>query len=819
MKKIMKQVEKDIRRTTVNAFVNDDAKLESLRRILLAYSRRNVSVGYCQSMNSIAAALLMHMEEELAFWGLVTVVEELSPGYYTEHLVGYQVDERVLGDLLREKLPELGAIMTKWEFKLSWVTTQWFLGTFMNAVKLDPALRVLDCYFAEGVAALLRLGLAIFKICAPAMVSQDTAEEAMMQIRLFTQRMNEDDMNRAILIAYNDIGHLPEDHIHELQLQHTQDVLNEVKRRQKERESEVVKTERKLASLLRASLRLEMLHKDIFYTEPLTPLLAVYPLFGRVIAERKRSSSLPGVDSSLADVRREIEAAAMAAAPPLHPHSKTPLPTSNMNSRGNGSARRGSGSDGNGSTGSGGSGHEGGGGGAGGGDMGGSGGHGSVTVPSSPHTKKQGRGHRKNRTITEGAAPKQGGNTFSLSHISEARADEDSLHAVWQEVHNTMETIRKLYDSQIMVEHQRSSFKDRDLILRPFTAPTSQLDVFDMGRLKARKEEIEKELSERKEKEKEREGREEGGSSSVRNTDAMDSNQEGSTKMRENGEKQPVRKSTKELELEVNRINLIFDILPMVEPGPFIFCFSFRKRIMNTLDEVAREMNELLPSAPLLDECLATIRDCINKLAERNVLLGKLSHKEAARIAGEKAALAASLGAQGILFATEGGFGLIGRSMAKLSLDDDYVQLRKKKFATIQDFRGGIKGGAEAFGRGIWGGVSGIFLQPIRGARARGVEGFFRGVGLGLAGIITKPIGGVVDLAAFTTEGLRSGAIYNGNDIRTLHARGKSHTFVREQIGQMLGKRGNSEIDVVNDEKGAVFDVENTFKPPRRLSV
>jgi hypothetical protein len=52
-------------------------------------------VGYCQGMNLLAAALLLVMEEDDAFWCLVTIVERLLPAnYYTSNLLVSQADQR-----------------------------------------------------------------------------------------------------------------------------------------------------------------------------------------------------------------------------------------------------------------------------------------------------------------------------------------------------------------------------------------------------------------------------------------------------------------------------------------------------------------------------------------------------------------------------------------------------------------------------------------------------------------------------------------------------------------------------------------------------
>ena len=50
---------------------------EALRRVLLAYSVHNPTVGYCQSMNYVAAVLLLvlEMSEEDTFWLMVVLLD------------------------------------------------------------------------------------------------------------------------------------------------------------------------------------------------------------------------------------------------------------------------------------------------------------------------------------------------------------------------------------------------------------------------------------------------------------------------------------------------------------------------------------------------------------------------------------------------------------------------------------------------------------------------------------------------------------------------------------------------------------------------
>lgn len=61
-----------------NAWVALGDGQAALRRVLLAFSAQNPRIGYCQSMNFLAAALLLALDrsEEKAFWVLVCLIDD-----------------------------------------------------------------------------------------------------------------------------------------------------------------------------------------------------------------------------------------------------------------------------------------------------------------------------------------------------------------------------------------------------------------------------------------------------------------------------------------------------------------------------------------------------------------------------------------------------------------------------------------------------------------------------------------------------------------------------------------------------------------------
>lgn len=60
------QIEQDLERTFPNdPFFQDKENIEKLKNILVAYSRRNISIGYCQGFNFIVGKFLKRFQNEV----------------------------------------------------------------------------------------------------------------------------------------------------------------------------------------------------------------------------------------------------------------------------------------------------------------------------------------------------------------------------------------------------------------------------------------------------------------------------------------------------------------------------------------------------------------------------------------------------------------------------------------------------------------------------------------------------------------------------------------------------------------------------------
>ena len=161
-----KQIELDLMRTFPthrDYHVVGSPKIESLRRILVAFSWHNPTIGYCQGLNMLGALALLFVDEETAFWTLVALVETIMPKrYFTRHMEASQADQRVLRELLHARCPKISAHLDKHQVDLSLITFNWMLVLFVECVPPATAIRIWDALLYEGSKIIFRVSLAVF---------------------------------------------------------------------------------------------------------------------------------------------------------------------------------------------------------------------------------------------------------------------------------------------------------------------------------------------------------------------------------------------------------------------------------------------------------------------------------------------------------------------------------------------------------------------------------------------------------------------------------------------------------------------------------
>ena len=194
--------------TSFNTSNPDTPLINSLRNVLQAFAIHNPRTGYCQSLNFLAAHLLLFLsgDEERAFHLLCILTTVHLPGTHGIALEGANIDIGVLMLLLRDLMPTLwpriddradatlslaaGDMRVSTGLPtVSLATTAWFMSCFASTFPPETACRVWDALFYEGSKTLFRVGLAIFKIGEPEMRKATEPMEAFQVVQTLPRRL------------------------------------------------------------------------------------------------------------------------------------------------------------------------------------------------------------------------------------------------------------------------------------------------------------------------------------------------------------------------------------------------------------------------------------------------------------------------------------------------------------------------------------------------------------------------------------------------------------------------------------------------------
>ena len=183
--KVRKQIELDLPRTCPkhDHFNSDKAPgREQLRQILYSYARRNPKLGYLQSMNFIAAHLILVTGDvETSFWILTGIVEQmLGDGFYLAGLGDLLKNIDTFTELVALKLPNISKKLDSVGLNISFRVPNWFLCMYVNSFDEKTTTRVWDMIFfhaSSTSAALSCIGLALVQHAGHAILNAKSAPE------------------------------------------------------------------------------------------------------------------------------------------------------------------------------------------------------------------------------------------------------------------------------------------------------------------------------------------------------------------------------------------------------------------------------------------------------------------------------------------------------------------------------------------------------------------------------------------------------------------------------------------------------------------
>ncbi|KAI8384447.1 rab-GTPase-TBC domain-containing protein [Radiomyces spectabilis] len=231
----LEEIEKDLNRSLpeYSAYQTPQG-IDSLRRVLSAYSWKDPELGYCQAMNIVTSAILIYMSEEQAFFTLGVLCDDMLPGYYSTSMYGALLDQIIFEHMLETTMPLLHTHFKKTDIQLSVACLPWFLSLYINSMPLLFAFRILDCFFMDGPRILFQIGLAILKINGDALL-QATDDGAFMNIlKNYFNSLHEPlypnsedakaknltKFNELLLVAYREFSSITDDRVRELRQTH-----------------------------------------------------------------------------------------------------------------------------------------------------------------------------------------------------------------------------------------------------------------------------------------------------------------------------------------------------------------------------------------------------------------------------------------------------------------------------------------------------------------------------------------------------------------------------------------------------------------------
>jgi vacuolar protein sorting-associated protein 13A/C len=139
--------------------------------------------------------------------------------------------------------------------------------------------------------------------------------------------------------------------------------------------------------------------------------------------------------------------------------------------------------------------------------------------------------------------------------------------------------------------------------------------------------------------------------------------------------------------------------------------------------------------------------------------------------------------------------GSLAKGLSAATMDKSYQQKRRMDRAKNKPKHAlsGVSTGVLQLYSGFKSGITGVVDKPMEGAKEGGVGGFFKGVGVGLVGIVTKPVVGLIDMTTSLSEGIKSSAEDEQNEVtqarfpRVVPYDGKIRVYdEREAFGQSI---------------------------------
>lgn len=170
-------IEADLNRTMPQYPMFNNVKvIDSLRRILYAYSNRDPELGYTQGMSAIAGVLLLYMDESIAYDCFETIMlgnRYQWRNFYLKDFPRLKLLNKVWEIALKDRYPAVAKSFKRIDLLSIYYTPSWFLTLFINQ-ELPPTVKfaIFDRFCEYGSRAIISFGLVIISRNKKALINQ-----------------------------------------------------------------------------------------------------------------------------------------------------------------------------------------------------------------------------------------------------------------------------------------------------------------------------------------------------------------------------------------------------------------------------------------------------------------------------------------------------------------------------------------------------------------------------------------------------------------------------------------------------------------------
>lgn len=199
------QISIDLERTfPKDEFFQKSENINSLKNVLIAYSRRNKTLGYNQGLNFIAAKILKQLDnEENTFWLYTQILEIYLPLNYYNDLIGVMADCSIFQILLKKHHEDIYKVLekNKLDNEVSGIYLKWFISLFTTSVSSVFNDIIFNYFILLGNKVLFLSGLAIFHILKNKILIITTIEDLYELFEMELPKIN-DEISKSILLYY-----------------------------------------------------------------------------------------------------------------------------------------------------------------------------------------------------------------------------------------------------------------------------------------------------------------------------------------------------------------------------------------------------------------------------------------------------------------------------------------------------------------------------------------------------------------------------------------------------------------------------------------